>query len=196
MTETRIDTLMDVIRLRRSVRTYTDRPIPDDVLRDLGDTVQAAAAAWDITNVRIIIVRKPDDVKRLRRAVFSGLAGKINPWMLTTKAQALIAACGYPDASMSGSAGALYLAHASMLMEVVVLAAAEHKLGTCWLGGFGEEGVRRALSIQDGLRVVAVSPLGYPSERIQAESEGYMREGRVKLRRKGIDELVTMVEET
>jgi len=196
MAKIRVNTLMDVIRLRRSVRTYTDRPIPDDVLRDLGDTVQAAAAAWDITNVRIIIVRKPDDVKRLRRAVFSGLAGKINPWMLTTRAPALIAACGYPDPSTSEGDGALYLAHASMLMEVIVLAAAEHGLGTCWLGGFGEDGVRRALSIRDELRVVAVSPLGYPTDRIQAEGERYMREGRVSLRRKGIDELVTIVEET
>lgn len=196
MTHTRTDTLMDVIRLRRSVRTYIDRPIPDDVYRDLGNTVQAAAAAWDIKNARIIIVREPNDVKKLRRAVFSGLAGKINPWMLTTRAQALIAACGYPDSSSSEDDRAPYLAHASMLMEVVVLAAAEHGLGTCWLGGFGEDGVRRALSIRDDLRVVAVSPLGYPTERIQAESEEYMREGRVKLRRKGINELMTMVEET
>jgi nitroreductase len=187
---------MDVIRLRRSVRTYVDRPIPEKVIRDLANTVQTAASAWDITNARIIIVRESNDVKRLRRAVFSGLAGKINPWMLTTKAPALIAACGYPDSASSGDDRALYLAHASMLMEVVVLAAAEHGLGTCWLGGFGEEGVRRALSIRDDLRVAAVSPLGYPSERIQAESGQYMREGRAALRRREIDELVTMVEET
>jgi len=195
MTETCTDTLMDVIRLRRSVRTYIDRPIPENVLESLSNTVQAAATAWDIRNVRIIIVREPDEVKRLRRAVFSGLAGKINPWMLTTRAPAIIAACGYPNPSASIDDRALYLACASMLMEVFILAAAECGLGTCWLGGFGEAGVRRALSVRDDLRVVAVSPLGYPSERIQAESGLYMRENRVSLRRKEIDELVTIVEE-
>jgi len=196
MMEIRTDTLINVVRLRRSIRTYIDRPIPEDVLQDLGDTIQAAAAAWNITNARIIIVRNGSDVKRLRRAVFSGLAGKINPWILTTRAQAFIAACGYPSSSASRDDRALYLAHASMLMEVVVLAAAEHGLGTCWLGGFGEDAVRRALSLRDDLRVVAVSPLGYPTERIQAESGQYMRENRVSLRRKEIDELVTMVEGT
>ena len=187
---------MDVVRLRRSVRVYVDRPIPMDVLDNLGNTVQAAATAWNISNARIIIVREPNEVRRLRRAVFSGFAGKINPWILTTRAQAFIAACGYPHPSVSGDDRALYLASASMLMEVIVLAAAESGLGTCWLGGFGEAAVRKALSVRDDLRVVAVSPLGYPAERIQNESEGYMKENRAALRRKGIDELVTVVERT
>jgi nitroreductase len=194
MTKARTDSLMDVIRLRRSVRTYSDRPIPEDVYEGLAATVRTAAAAWNITNARIIIVRKPDEVKRLRRAVFSGLAGKVNPWMLATRAPAIIAACGYPNPTAITGDRALYMASASMLMEVVLLAAAECGLGTCWLGGFGEEGVKRALSVTDDLRVVAVSPLGYPSERIQAQSGAYLRENRASLRRKQIDELVTMME--
>ncbi|MBN1881592.1 MAG: nitroreductase family protein [Deltaproteobacteria bacterium] len=196
MTKTPTDSLMDVIRIRRSVRTYVDRPIPENVYESLTTVVRSAAAAWGITNARIIIVRKPDGVKRLRRAVFSGLAGKINPWILTTRAQAFIIACGSPDPSAPTGDRALYMAGASMLMEVAVLTAAEYGLGTCWLGGFGEEGVRQALSVTDDLRVVAVSPLGYPAERIQAESEQYMRENKVSLRRKHIDELMTMVEGT
>ena len=198
MTTARPDTLMDVIRLRRSVRVFIDRPIYDDVLESIGRSVEVAARAWDIRSARIIIAREPGLVRRLRRAVFSGLLGKINPWMVTTKAPAIIVACGYPEQSPSPSVGdrMTYLAEASMLMEVTLLAAAEHGLGTCWLGGFGESGVKRALSLDDRMRVVAVSPLGYPSEKIRAESGAYMREGRASLRRMELDELVTMVEGT
>jgi len=194
-TEARPDTLMDVIRLRRSVRTYTDQPIPEEVLRSIGSTVEKAAAAWGMRNARLIIVREPGEVRRLRRAVFSGVLGKINPWILTTRAHAFIAACGYPSSTASSDDRAQYLAQAAMLMEVAVLAAAEHGLGTCWLGGFGEAGVKRELSITDDLRVVAVSPLGYPSERIRRESNAYMKEGRAALRRMELRELVTMMEE-
>lgn len=50
-------------------------------------------------------------------------------------------------------------------MEQMILAAAEQGLGTCWIGGqFDEDTVKKALGIPDDVRVVALTPLGYPDE--------------------------------
>lgn len=46
-----------------------------------------------------------------------------------------------------------------------MLAAAEQGLGTCWIGGgFNEAVVKETLGIPEEIRVVALTPLGYPDE--------------------------------
>ena len=37
-------------------------------------------------------------------------------------------------------------------------------LGTCWVGWFKEQPVRELLGIPEALRVVAITPLGYPAQ--------------------------------
>jgi nitroreductase len=50
-------------------------------------------------------------------------------------------------------------------MEHLVLAAAAEGLGTCWVAGRLEEAaVKSPLGIPDHLRVVALTPLGFPAE--------------------------------
>ena len=38
-------------------------------------------------------------------------------------------------------------------------------LGTCWIGAFDEEEVKRILNLKDYLRPMAVLPVGYPAEK-------------------------------
>ncbi len=56
----------------------------------------------------------------------------------------------------------------SMLVDVtiafthLVLAARAEGLGTCWIGAFQNEAVKKLLNIPEEYNVVAVTPLGYP----------------------------------
>jgi nitroreductase len=50
-------------------------------------------------------------------------------------------------------------------MEHRVLRATELGLGTCWLAGYDEVKMRAALGIPEGVKVVAMTPLGYPADR-------------------------------
>jgi nitroreductase len=45
----------------------------------------------------------------------------------------------------------------------MTLVAAELGLGTCWIGAFNEKKVKEILGIPEHIRVVALMPLGYPS---------------------------------
>jgi nitroreductase len=53
----------------------------------------------------------------------------------------------------------------SIAFEHLILAATDAGLGTCWIGGFNEEDVKELLEIPNRIRVVALTPIGYPAGR-------------------------------
>jgi len=63
-----------------------------------------------------------------------------------------IMTCGVPS----------YAVDLAIAMEHIVLAAVDEGLGTCWIGAFSQENVKRILGIPDKYKVVTVMPMGYP----------------------------------
>ena len=57
-----------------------------------------------------------------------------------------------------------YAVDLAIAMEQVVLAATNEGLGTCWIGAFSQDGVRKVLDIPVKYKVVTVMPIGYPAE--------------------------------
>ena len=47
----------------------------------------------------------------------------------------------------------------------MMLSAWNHGIGSCWLAAFNEQKVREILEIPQNIRVVALSPFGYPKEK-------------------------------
>jgi nitroreductase len=52
----------------------------------------------------------------------------------------------------------------SIAVDHLTLAAHSVGLGTCWVAWFKEDKVREVLGIPEDVRVVAITPLGYPDE--------------------------------
>jgi nitroreductase len=48
-------------------------------------------------------------------------------------------------------------------VQNILLAAYSMGLGTCWVGAFDEEDVRGVLRVPDGVRPVALVPVGHPA---------------------------------
>jgi len=57
-----------------------------------------------------------------------------------------------------------YTVDLSIATAYMILEAHEQGLGTCWLGSFDENMVKKALNIPGDVRVVAITPLGYSAE--------------------------------
>lgn len=145
--------LTDVIRKRRSVRKYKTDPVSE---ADLTAILEAArlAPSWANTQpCRFVIVTDP----ATRRV----LAGD-RAWMLD--APVIVAVCS--DTVNCGHKEDLqyFMLDAGIAMEHLVLAAADRGLGTCWIGWFDEAQVNRALNCPDGVRCVALTPVGIPAE--------------------------------
>jgi nitroreductase len=52
----------------------------------------------------------------------------------------------------------------AIAMQNMILTATELGLGTCWIADFDEKAIRKALNLPSNIRVVAMTPLGYPAE--------------------------------
>jgi nitroreductase len=50
-------------------------------------------------------------------------------------------------------------------MQQLVLAATDLGLGTCWIGAFDNAKVKEILEIPENIKVVAMTPIGYPAEK-------------------------------
>jgi nitroreductase len=66
-------------------------------------------------------------------------------------------------------------------LEHMVLAATALGYGTCWIGAFDEDAIKRLLKIPANMRVVALLPIGVPDEKPAARprkkpSEIFFRE--------------------
>lgn len=149
---TRVE-FLDLVRKRRSIRRYKSDPVPQGKLKYVLEAARLAPSMGNRQCWRFIVVT--DEAKRKAITTREWAAG----------APAVIVGCAYPHLSGSRFNQQYYMLDMGIAMEHLILAAAEQGLGTCWIGGqFDEETVRQALGIPKGVRVVALTPLGYPAE--------------------------------
>lgn len=143
----------DVVKNRKSVRNYTSQKVPQDVLARIMEAARLAPSWANKQCWRYVIV---DDPAVLDRA--AAMAKNFGAPMM-------VVLCGDPSASGQRDGKDYYLVDAAISMEHLVLAAAAEGLGTCWVAGrIDEAGLKKELGIPDNLRVIATTPLGYPSD--------------------------------
>ncbi len=142
-----------MVRNRKSIRKYTSRKVPDDVLKRILEAARWAPSWANRQCCRYIVVDDP--------AIVSGIAGRAKPF----NAPVYIVALADPDQSGKKDGKDYYLVDVAISLEHLVLAATAEGLGTCWLGGMLDEAaVKGQLGIPDNMRVVAMTPLGYPEQ--------------------------------
>ena len=147
--------IYEAIRTRQSIRRYRPDPVPDDVLNRVLDAMRLAPSAGNKQPWRFVVVQDAATRQQL------GEASSGQTWI--AQAPIVIAACGWKDRAYSGMGGywnALPV-DVSIAVDHLTLAAAAEGLGTCWIGSFVEDQVRRVLGIPDEVTVIALTPLGY-----------------------------------
>ena len=148
----------EVIRTRRSVRSYKPDPIPDVVLRRVLEAVRIAPSGSNRQPWRFIIVKDEETKKKLVPACHK------QSWI--AEAPIIIAACAKELSYNRGG----YMEKLSGVMDAtiafthLILAARAEGLGTCWIGAFDNEQVKEVLEVPSGWNVAALTPLGYPAE--------------------------------
>jgi nitroreductase len=144
---------LDIARRRRSIRKYKPNPVPEDKLQYVLEAARTAPSWANRQCWRYIVVKD----EALRR--------KITQRDWAAEAPIIIVACADPDLSGNKFGQPYYMLDVGSSVDHLMLAAAEQGLGTCWIGGqFDEKTVKEALGVPDQIRVVALTPLGYPAE--------------------------------
>jgi len=151
--------VLEVIRHRRSIRQYKSDPVAEEDLKDIVAAGFCAPSANGKQAVHAIIVR--DQEKRRQLA-------NTHQWSkFLEQSPAIIAVCVDKE-----EAGEFWVEDGSAFMENLMLAACAKGLGTCWIGVRGavyegidsERIVRDILNIPEHIRVLALTPVGYPAE--------------------------------
>lgn len=151
----------ETVRHRHSVRKYhADLDVEGEKLHALLEMACAAPSAGDLQAYRVVVVRNPDQRRRLAEAA--------DRQTFIGEAPVCLVFCADPRRSEAefGTRGArLYaLQDATIAAAYAQLAGVSLGLGSTWVGRFDEDRVRSALDLDPELVPVALISVGYPAE--------------------------------
>jgi nitroreductase len=150
---------MDVftaISQRSSVRAYKPTDVEEDKLKKILEAARLSPSASNRQEWKFVIVKNKETKKKLAKAAFGqSFIGEV---------PVVIVACGTETKSIMGCGQPTHTVDVSIACAYMILQAYELGLGTCWIGAFKEDEVKKILNIPEHVRVVAMTPLGYPNQ--------------------------------
>ena len=142
--------------MRKSVRTFLDKPVENEKLIQILDAARLAPSAFNRQRWRFLIVRdiqtRAELIKRAKIPPFVG------------KAPIIIIACAKTDSCMMRYGQPCYPIDVAIALDHITLAAVEFGLGSCWISSFDENKVKQILKIPEEIRIIALMLLGYSSD--------------------------------
>ncbi len=151
---------LKILEARRCVRKFKTDPIPDAILRKILAGAHLAPSAGNVQPWKFYIVRQHETKALLARAAFGQQFLAQAPVVVVVVAEPELSGAKY------GARGReLYsVQDTAAAVENILLGAAAHDLGGCWVGAFDEEATSQTLDLAPGQRPMVIIPLGYPAE--------------------------------
>ena len=152
--------VFDCIRTRRSIRKYKAEQVPWELVVEILQAGKYAPFAGNIFNVKFIVVKSEAKRKAIAEASVQQY------WMQDAPIHIVIA--GEPEKAERyyGTRGTrLYtIQGAAAAIENMLLTAHSLGLGSCWVGAFDEEEVRRICNMPEHVNVQGIVTIGYADE--------------------------------
>lgn len=152
--------VLKAIKNRRSVRAFSNQPVSDEEVEKLIDAARWAPSAGNIQPWEFIVIRDPK--------IKHGLCEAALDQTFIEEAPVVIVVCANPQRSGQGygSRGInLYcIQDTAAATQNILLAAHAMGLATCWVGAFHEDEAKEVLNVPDGVRPIAIIPVGHAAE--------------------------------
>jgi len=146
--------VFEAVNKRRDVRSFVDKSIPEEALFKVLEAARLAPSAMNRQEWRFIIVKDIEVRKRLAKATIGQDFIEVAP--------VIIVACGIDDRRLMPNGISYLPMDIAIALDHITLVAVELGLGTCWIGQFKEDEVKKILGIPIGVRVIQLMPIGYP----------------------------------
>ncbi len=146
--------VFQAIKSRKSIRSYQDRPIEEEKLLRVLEAGRLAPSAKNLQEWKFVIVKD----KELRKK----LVAAANNQRFIAEAPVVIAGCATLVDYVMSCGQYAYPIDLAIAMDHMTLQAVEEGLGTCWIGSFKEDEVKKLLNIPPEVRIVELLTLGYP----------------------------------
>ncbi|KYK21929.1 nitroreductase [Thermoplasmatales archaeon SM1-50] len=145
---------IDVIHARTSIRDYSEKSVEEEKIDYVLECAWLAPSGINKQCWRFIIIKNKEIIAQIAKT------SVINRWLKT--APVVIVCCADPTVSMTNNSIDYYTLDSSIAFEHLILAATDVGLGTCWVAGFSEDKLKKLLEIPRRIRIIALTPLGYP----------------------------------
>jgi nitroreductase len=153
--------LHEIILSRHSVRDFSEQQIEPEKLEIILQSGRMAPSAQNKQCWRYIVLQDKDNIKNFARHI--GFLGTVN--FFIAKAPLIIVACADPRRSAKINGQDYYLVDTAISFQQMMLSALSLGIGSCWLAAFNENSVRSFLNVPSNIRVVGISPFGYPKDK-------------------------------
>ena len=163
----------EALKIRKSVRAYDNKPIPEDILLKVLEAGRAAPSATNAQPWHFIVVKSPGKREILSKRMFT---------RFLVESPVVLVGCGERNKRF-------HMVDVSIAMQQMVLAATAEGLGTCWVGDFDDRVVHDLLKIPESYNIVCLLAMGYPREKL--DMAGLLMRTR---NRKKLEEIVSFEE--
>lgn len=153
----------DSIAKRVSVREYSDKPIPKEMLEKLVDAGRRAPTARAVEPWEFIVV-----TDRTRLDTFAGLIP--NGPFLKQATACVVIFCQETK---------YFLEDGSAATENVLLAAADLGLGACWIAGDKKDyapEISKLLKVPEGMKLISLIALGWAAKPVRQHKKRKLHE--------------------
>lgn len=152
--------ILQAIKDRRSIRKYKDAPVAREIIEQLLDAARLAPSWKNMQCWRFLVLTEPSRREALLSAFPDDNPGK----RAIATAPVIIVVCADPAESGIENGIEYYIADTAIAFEHICLAALSLGLGSCWMGWYDEAEIKAGLGIPDNIRVIGVTPVGYPDQ--------------------------------
>ena len=155
--------LLDLIKNRKSVRNFLDRPVEREKIMMCLEAARLAPSACNSQPWTFIVVDDKQLKEKLSNAAFSGIYS-INAFCKMAPVIVVVISERSKFFAIAGGTfrgTKYYLVDIGIAGEHFVLQSEELGLGTCWIGWFNEEAVKSILNIPQHKKIDILIALGY-----------------------------------
>lgn len=157
------DILLELIKTRQSERAYSDRPVdPDKIARCL-EAARLSPSACNAQPWTFIVINDPE----LKNQIAGASADKLLPLNHFAKQAPLLVAVVMEKPNLTSKLGEMIKDKKFTLIDIGIAAsnfclqAHAEGLGTCMLGWFAEDKIKKLLHIPKNKRLVLLITVGY-----------------------------------
>ncbi len=160
--------IYEAIKIRRSVRAYQKKVVPEEALNRILEAARLAPSAKNRQEFKLIVVKDEQTRKKLVEVA--------NNQQFVGEAPVVIAAVGLTPGYNMRCDVPTDPVDVAIAIDHITLAAVEEGLGTCWIGSFFQDKARELLEIPSSYKVIELLTLGYPTDSPKPKSRKSLNE--------------------
>jgi len=150
----------ETVKARHSIRAFESRPVEDEKLRRIIETVNLAPSAGDLQAYEVVVVK---DARRKKQLADDALG---QGFVAEAPVCLVFLACPERSSRKYGRRGSeLYcIQDTTIAASYAQLAATALGLASTWVGAFNEDAAAKTVKAPASKRPIIILPIGYPAE--------------------------------